>query len=125
MRLAGRGCPCGRAFTRLEDIEGRIEDVLQLPGKEGWISIHPIVFHHLLDQVGVAGSQVIQEPSGLARAPGRNIAAHLHRGSAPRSARPLPQREWCRPGWTCSWWITSNGHSLAKHRSCWVYQAGV
>ena len=65
VRLAGRGCPCGRAFTRLEDIEGRIEDVLQLPGKEGWVSIHPIVFHHLLDQVAVAGWQVIQEPSKL------------------------------------------------------------
>jgi len=65
VRLAGRGCPCGRAFTRLADIEGRTEDVLHLPGKEGWISIHPIVFHHLLDQVGVAGWQVIQEPFGL------------------------------------------------------------
>lgn len=65
VRLGGRDCPCGRRFIQLEEIEGRIEDVLQLPGKEGTVSIHPILFHHALDQAAVAGWQVIQEPSGL------------------------------------------------------------
>ncbi|WP_240987036.1 hypothetical protein [Arthrobacter sp. Soil736] len=65
VRLGGRGCPCGRSFTLLEDIEGRLEDVLQLPGREGPVTIHPIVFHHLLDQTAVSGWQVIQEASGL------------------------------------------------------------
>lgn len=65
VRLGGRGCPCGRSFTVLEDIEGRIEDVLQLPGKAGSVSVHPIVFHHVLDEAGSAGWQVIQEPPGL------------------------------------------------------------
>ena len=65
VRLGARGCPCGRPFTLLEDIEGRIEDVLRLPGKAGNINVHPIVFHHVLDEVGSAGWQVIQEPSGL------------------------------------------------------------
>ncbi|WP_115787700.1 phenylacetate--CoA ligase family protein [Arthrobacter silvisoli] len=65
VRLGGRGCPCGRSFTLLEDIEGRIEDVLELPGHDGTVSIHPIVFHHLLDQAGIAGWQVIQESAGL------------------------------------------------------------
>lgn len=65
VRMGGHACPCGRPFTLLEDIEGRIEDVLQLPGKEGGVSIHPIVFHHLLDQAAVRGWQVIQEPSRL------------------------------------------------------------
>ncbi|WP_104172920.1 phenylacetate--CoA ligase family protein [Arthrobacter sp. Y81] len=65
VRLGARGCPCGRSFTLLEDIEGRIEDVLQLPGKAGKIYVHPIVFHHVLDEAGSAGWQVIQEPSGL------------------------------------------------------------
>ncbi|HEX9226384.1 MAG TPA: phenylacetate--CoA ligase family protein, partial [Arthrobacter sp.] len=63
--LGGRGCPCGRAFTILEDIEGRIEDILQLPGKAGKVNVHPIVFHHILDEAAAAGWQVIQEPSGL------------------------------------------------------------
>ncbi|WP_400160388.1 phenylacetate--CoA ligase family protein [Arthrobacter sp. BPSS-3] len=65
VRLGGRGCPCGRSFTVLEDIEGRIEDVLQLPGKAGTVNVHPIVFHHVLDQAAYAGWQVIQETYGL------------------------------------------------------------
>jgi len=65
VRLGGRGCPCGRSFTLLEDIEGRLEDVLRLPGKAGNVNVHPIVFHHVLDEAGSAGWQVIQEPSGL------------------------------------------------------------
>lgn len=65
VRLGGRGCPCGRSFTLLGDIEGRLEDVLRLPGKAGSVNVHPIVFHHLLDEAGSEGWQVIQEPSGL------------------------------------------------------------
>lgn len=65
VRLGGRGCPCGRAFTLLGDIEGRLEDILNLPGRQGPVSIHPIVFHHVLDEAGSAGWQVIQEASGL------------------------------------------------------------
>lgn len=65
VRLGGRGCPCGRPFTLLGDIEGRLEDILHLPGRQGPVSIHPIVFHHVLDEAGSAGWQVIQEPPGL------------------------------------------------------------
>ena len=65
VRLGGRGCPCGRSFTLLEGIEGRIEDVLDLPGRAGAVSVHPIVFHHVLDQAAKAGWQVVQEPAGL------------------------------------------------------------
>ncbi|HSN35368.1 MAG TPA: phenylacetate--CoA ligase family protein [Arthrobacter sp.] len=65
VRLGGRGCPCGRSFTLMEDIEGRIEDVLQLPGKAGKVSVHPIVFHHVLDQAAASGWQIIQEAAGL------------------------------------------------------------
>lgn len=65
VRLGGRGCPCGRSFTILEDIPGRIDDVLQLPGKAGTVNVHPIVFHHILDQAPAAGRQVIHETYGL------------------------------------------------------------
>ncbi|MBD1540398.1 phenylacetate--CoA ligase family protein [Pseudarthrobacter oxydans] len=65
VQLGGRGCPCGRSFTLMEDIEGRNEDVLHLPGRAGNVNVHPIVFHHVLDQAALAGWQVIQEPSGL------------------------------------------------------------
>ncbi|PTT62284.1 phenylacetate--CoA ligase family protein, partial [Arthrobacter sp. HMWF013] len=78
VRLGGRGCPCGRSFSLLEEIEGRLEDVLQLPGKTGRVDVHPIVFHHVLDQAARAGWQIIQEPAGLrvllaGLAPGRSL----------------------------------------------------
>lgn len=65
VKLGGRSCPCGRSFTVMEDIEGRIEDVLDLPGRSGPVSVHPNVFHHVLDQVATAGWQVLQEAHGL------------------------------------------------------------
>lgn len=82
VRLGGRGCPCGRSFTLLEDIEGRIEDVLHLPGKTGLVNVHPIVFHHVLDEAALAGWQVIQEPSGL-----RILLAGLASGSSVEGVR--------------------------------------
>lgn len=63
--LGGRGCPCGRAFTLLQDIEGRLEDILHLPGRQGMVNIHPNVFHHVLDQAASSGWQVVQEPDRL------------------------------------------------------------
>lgn len=63
--LGGRGCPCGRSFTLLQDIEGRLEDILQLPGRQGTVNIHPNVFHHVLDQAASSGWQVVLEPSRL------------------------------------------------------------
>lgn len=80
--LGGRGCACGRAFTVLEGIEGRIEDVLQLPGKAGAANVHPIVFHHVLDQAAAAGWQVIQETSGL-----RVLVAGLAPGASTEGVR--------------------------------------
>lgn len=63
--LGGRGCPCGRSLTLLENIEGRIEDILQLQGRQDTVSIHPNVFHHVLDQAASSGWQVIQESNRL------------------------------------------------------------
>ena len=65
VRVGGRGCPCGRSFALLTGIEGRVEDVLLLPGLKGQVSIHPNVFHNVLDDANIAGWQVIQEPSCL------------------------------------------------------------
>ena len=65
IRLGGRGCRCGRSFQLLEEVEGRLEDILLLPAKDGTVSVHPIVFHHVLDHVGTSGWQVIQAPPGL------------------------------------------------------------
>ncbi|MHC6593493.1 phenylacetate--CoA ligase family protein [Arthrobacter sp. C152] len=65
IRLGGRGCPCGRSFRLLDGVEGRVEDVLALPGKQGAVSVHPNVFHAVLDEVNLSGWQVVQEPGRL------------------------------------------------------------
>lgn len=82
IKLGGRGCPCGRSFTLLQDIEGRLEDVLHLQGEQGTIHIHPIVFHHILDQAGHNGWQVIQEPTKL-----RVLLAGLAPGASTENVR--------------------------------------
>ena len=50
-------CACGMPFELLQTIEGRAEDVLQIGG----ISVHPNVFHHVLETAPVREWQVIQE----------------------------------------------------------------
>ena len=80
VRLGGRGCPCGRSFTLLEDIEGRIEDVLDMQGSAGPVRVHPIVFHHVLDQAAAGGWQVVQEPARL-----RVLLAGLAAGNSPQA----------------------------------------
>ncbi|WP_346960472.1 phenylacetate--CoA ligase family protein [uncultured Arthrobacter sp.] len=63
--IGGRGCPCGRSFALLKTVEGRVEDVLLLPGRQGPVSVHPNVFHNVLDEATVAGWQVIQQTGAL------------------------------------------------------------
>ncbi|MCW3767238.1 MULTISPECIES: phenylacetate--CoA ligase family protein [Paenarthrobacter] len=87
VRLGGRGCPCGRSFALLEDIEGRLEDVLHLPGRTGEVTVHPIVFHHVLDQAAIAGWQIIQEFNGL-----RVLLAGLTRGTTPENVETTLSR---------------------------------
>jgi putative adenylate-forming enzyme len=54
-------CECGRAFRMVESIEGRAEEVLEI----GTVSVHPNLFHEVLETVPASGWQVVQEPSGL------------------------------------------------------------
>ena len=61
-------CECGRPFRLIESIEGRIEDVLHFrarDGRAGPISIHPNLFHQLLEPVPATGWQVRQEEDGV------------------------------------------------------------
>jgi putative adenylate-forming enzyme len=53
-------CECGLPFELLSTIEGRAEDVLELG-----VSVHPNVFHHVLEPMPVREWQVIQEPERL------------------------------------------------------------
>jgi phenylacetate-CoA ligase len=61
-------CECGRTFRLIESIEGRVEDVLYFPHRAGRrepVSVHPNVFHQVLETVPAAGWQIQQEEGGL------------------------------------------------------------
>jgi phenylacetate-CoA ligase len=59
-------CDCGLPFALLSTIEGRAEDILQLPAQRGGtISVHPNVFHRVLERLPVRQWQVVQEAAGL------------------------------------------------------------
>jgi phenylacetate-CoA ligase len=61
--LSRQPCDCGLPFALLGGIEGRAEDILQLPARGGGtISIHPNLFHDLLEPLPVQGWQVLEEP---------------------------------------------------------------
>jgi putative adenylate-forming enzyme len=61
LRLDEVSCECGRPFRVLASIEGRVEEVLTF----GAVSVHPNLFHELLETVPAAGWQVIHDESGL------------------------------------------------------------
>ncbi len=59
-------CPCGRTLRRLRTIEGRTDDVLQLPGPDGTtIVVHPLQFAVVARDREVIEFQVLQEGSRL------------------------------------------------------------
>jgi len=65
-RLATESCPCGRPFRLLAAVEGRTDDLMRLPGRDGTRRpVHPVVFHRALELVDAAGWQVRQDQDGL------------------------------------------------------------
>jgi putative adenylate-forming enzyme len=66
VRLSPDPCPSGRPFALIDDIQGRVEDVLFFPGVPGGlVSVHPLVFSRIMDILPVSGWQVVQEADGL------------------------------------------------------------
>ncbi len=66
VRLSPDPSPSEPHFVRIDDIQGRTEDILRLPGVySGEVAVHPITFHHILDSLPVSGWQVVQEADGL------------------------------------------------------------
>lgn len=62
LKLATHPCPCGLPFRLVETIERRTDDALNLPAaRGGTISVHPVVFHAVLDLLDAAGWQVRQQ----------------------------------------------------------------
>ncbi len=59
-------CPCGRTLVRTRAIEGRRDDVLELPGRDGGVvAVHPLQFALLTRDREVREFQVLQEGEGL------------------------------------------------------------
>jgi putative adenylate-forming enzyme len=66
VQLAAQDCPCGRPFRLVAEIEGRTDDVVELPAVAGGkIRVHPNVFHRALDLLNASGWQVRQESDGI------------------------------------------------------------
>ena len=66
VRLATDPCPSGHPFALIDDIQGRVEDILSFPGAAGGIvKVHPLIFSRIMDTLPVSGWQVAQESDGL------------------------------------------------------------
>ncbi|MET0902433.1 MAG: hypothetical protein ABWZ52_04265 [Acidimicrobiales bacterium] len=92
MRVIDEPCPCGCAFTRIDDIEGRLDHVFTYP--DGTV-VHPHVFRSPFSQVpSVVEYQVRQTADGAdidVRLDGpadldalrARVAEHLHEAGLP------------------------------------------
>lgn len=66
LRLAADPCRSGSLFALIDSVEGRTEDVLQLPAATGGtMTVHPLVFHRVMDTAPASGWQIVQEDDGL------------------------------------------------------------
>jgi phenylacetate-CoA ligase len=77
-------CPCGRSFARLTSVEGRADDVLQLPSAAGeLVSVHPIAIRSPLAAVPeLRRYKVVHDRQGLhvrleLRSGGEEVAARV------------------------------------------------
>ena len=66
VKMSNVPCDCGVGFSLLGGIEGRAEDILELPDRAGVpVKIHPNIFHKLLESLPIRGWQVVQEPDAI------------------------------------------------------------
>jgi phenylacetate-CoA ligase len=66
VRFACQPCTCGRPFRLIDSIQGRVQEILSFPSVAGKnVTVHPLVFHNIMDTLPVGGWQVVQEVDGL------------------------------------------------------------
>lgn len=64
--LSSERCDCGIGFALLDHVEGRREEILELPAANGGsVTVHPNVFHALLETVAARAWQVIGGAEGV------------------------------------------------------------
>lgn len=81
-------CPCGRPLRLLRVAEGRSDDLLDLPGRDGTtVPVHPIVLHGpLLKVTGVKQYQIVHDAQGI------NVKVVPAAGASPATTRVKLQR---------------------------------
>lgn len=96
VRPSAATCPCGRPFALIDTIQGRQQDILEVPdGRGGRVSLHPVVFQDVLTRVPAGEWQIRQEGASLRlliSAPGPGFdgeatIAAIRRGVEDRGAR--------------------------------------
>jgi putative adenylate-forming enzyme len=66
VRFTDELCSCGRPFRLIDSIQGRVQEILSFSSASGGsVSVHPLVFHNIMDTLPVSGWQVVQEVDGL------------------------------------------------------------
>jgi phenylacetate-CoA ligase len=66
VRWAAQPPSCELPFLTIDGVEGRAEDILTLPGRQGrLVQVHPNVFHNVMDTIPNNGWQIIQTGDGL------------------------------------------------------------
>jgi putative adenylate-forming enzyme len=80
LALSSHHCGCGIGFALLDRVEGRAEDIVDLPARGGGtVAVHPNVFHRALELVSAAAWQVVIGSDGvrvlLERPEGADLAA--------------------------------------------------
>ncbi len=66
VKFALEPCPCGRPFKLIDSIQGRVQEILYFADRAGKnVSVHPIVFHNIMDTLPVSGWQIVQQTDGL------------------------------------------------------------
>jgi phenylacetate-coenzyme A ligase PaaK-like adenylate-forming protein len=59
-------CPCGRPYRVLSTVDGREEDILEVPGRDGCaVTVHPNEFHEVLEHAAVEAWQIEHTDSAL------------------------------------------------------------
>jgi putative adenylate-forming enzyme len=102
--LADRTCPCGRPHPLLETVDGRRDDVLDLPTAEGGlVAVHPLAIRSPLAKIAALQEyRVVREPEALRvqavigrdsedpEPVGEEIVRRLQASLAERGVRTLP-----------------------------------
>ena len=84
-------CACGRTLPRLQAVQGRVGDVLQMAGRDGRaVPVHPMQFSSIVSTRGVREFQIVQRgPCTIVRLA---LAEDAAAGTPERIARTLIER---------------------------------